>query len=62
MKCVMCGRPLLKAAYMAGEYGFGPKCAKKLKGATLKRQRTPKAVEPDTRTLPLFGDADAVKG
>ena len=61
MKCAMCNRPLFKAAFMAGDYGFGPKCAKKLKGATLKRKRTPKSVaDADTLTLDLFKDGNAV--
>lgn len=61
MKCAMCGRPLFKAAFMAGNYGFGPRCAKKLKGAKLKRQRVQKSLaEADTLTLPLFRDGNAV--
>jgi hypothetical protein len=63
MKCAMCNRPLFTAAFVAGDYAFGPKCAKKLKGANPSRRRKAKRQvdhELDNLTLPLFGDLRAV--
>lgn len=53
MKCAMCGRSIVKAALTAGDYVFGPKCARKLKGAK-PRKRKAVDVVVDRWTLPLF--------
>lgn len=53
MKCAMCGRSIVKAAMTAGDYVFGPKCARKLKGAQ-PRKRKAVDVVVDRWTLPLF--------
>lgn len=59
MKCVMCGRTILKASLAAGDATFGPKCARKLAGPKPKRRKAEPAHQAiDHFTMPLFPELE----
>ena len=54
--CVMCGRPMDKAATFAAGRPVGPVCAKRrgLMPTTTRKTKTPTQKQQDTDTLDLF--------